>query len=173
MDVRLAVASKRDARDFSGAAVPEGTAERILDAGRLAGSARNRQPCRFVIPDTRRLLTVLFDPGAVQNRRLRFSRWRELAAYVGDFFRPRTRYFVFRWRDPLPALTDLAGVARKALAGGLGALLGRLSRGARRSRASPSRSRSYCCRNRALTPNPFGSSGIHTAYPGSTDRRPG
>ena len=51
MDVRLAVASKRDARDLSGAAVPEGAALRILDAGRLAGSARNRQPCRFVIPE--------------------------------------------------------------------------------------------------------------------------
>lgn len=107
----------------------------VLGLGSVPAAAPFRAGlrCRFVIPDTRRLLTVLFDPGAVQNRRLRFSRWRELAAYVGDFFRPRTRYFVFRWRDPLPALTDLAGVARKALAGGLGALLGRLSRGARRS----------------------------------------
>ena len=51
MDVRLAVASKRDARDLSGAEVPEEVALRILDAGRLAGSARNRQPCRFVIAE--------------------------------------------------------------------------------------------------------------------------
>ncbi len=51
MDVRLAVASKRDARDLSGAEVPEEAALRILDAGRLAGSARNRQPCRFVIAE--------------------------------------------------------------------------------------------------------------------------
>jgi nitroreductase len=51
MDVRLAVASKRDVRDLSGAAVPEQAALRILDAGRLAGSARNRQPCRFVIAE--------------------------------------------------------------------------------------------------------------------------
>jgi nitroreductase len=51
MDVRLAVASKRDVRDLSGALVPEEAARRILDAGRLAGSARNRQPCRFVIAE--------------------------------------------------------------------------------------------------------------------------
>ena len=51
MDVRLAVASKRDARDLSGAPVPEEAERRILDAGRLAGSARNRQPCRFVIAE--------------------------------------------------------------------------------------------------------------------------
>ena len=49
MDVDLAVASKRDSRDYSGAPVGEETARLILDAGRLAGSARNRQPCRFVV----------------------------------------------------------------------------------------------------------------------------
>jgi nitroreductase len=51
MDVHLAVASKRDARHYSGEEVPEETRRRILDAGRLAGSARNRQPCRFVVAE--------------------------------------------------------------------------------------------------------------------------
>ena len=51
MDVDLAVASKRDSREYSGAPVSDETARRILDAGRLAGSARNRQPCRFVVPE--------------------------------------------------------------------------------------------------------------------------
>jgi len=49
MDVHLAVASKRDSRAYSGADVPDETAERILDAGRLVGSARNRQPFRFIV----------------------------------------------------------------------------------------------------------------------------
>ena len=106
-----------------------------LGLGRVPAPApyRGHLRCRFVIPDTRRLFTVLFEPGAVQNRQLRLSRACELFDYLVDFIRPRPRYFVFRWRDPLPALADLAGVARKALAGGLGALLGRVSRGARRS----------------------------------------
>ena len=49
MDVHLAVASKRDSRAYSGADVPDEVAERILDAGRLVGSARNRQPFRFIV----------------------------------------------------------------------------------------------------------------------------
>jgi len=49
MDVHLAVASKRDSRRYSGEDVPDEVRTRILDAGRLAGSARNRQPCRFVV----------------------------------------------------------------------------------------------------------------------------
>ena len=49
MDVHLAVASKRDSRAYSGADVPDAIARRILDAGRLVGSARNRQPFRFIV----------------------------------------------------------------------------------------------------------------------------
>ncbi len=49
MDVRLAVTSRRDHRDFDAAAIPDDVLGRILDAGRLAGSARNRQPWRFFV----------------------------------------------------------------------------------------------------------------------------
>ena len=68
MDVDLAVASKRDSRAYSGAPVPEETARRILDAGRLAGSARNRQPCRFVVVEgeaTPAVADVVYRPGNV------------------------------------------------------------------------------------------------------------
>jgi nitroreductase len=51
MDVRLAVASKRDHREFDPRPVPAPLVTRILDAGRLAGSARNRQPWRFFLAD--------------------------------------------------------------------------------------------------------------------------
>lgn len=49
MDVRLAVTSKRDHRDFDLKEISQDVLDRILDAGRLAGSARNRQPWRFVV----------------------------------------------------------------------------------------------------------------------------
>lgn len=49
MDVRLAVSSKRDSRSYSGDDVPDEIVGRILDAGRLVGSARNRQPFRFIL----------------------------------------------------------------------------------------------------------------------------
>jgi nitroreductase len=52
MDALLAIASKRDLRDYDGNPLAPEEAERILDAGRLAGSARNRQPWRFVVVET-------------------------------------------------------------------------------------------------------------------------
>ncbi len=68
MDVHLAVASKRDARRYSASAVDDGAERRILDAGRLAGSARNRQPCRFVVVEGEALPAVadaVYGPGNV------------------------------------------------------------------------------------------------------------
>ena len=49
MDTRLAVASKRDWRSYADRPVPDDVRERILDAGRLAGSAVNKQPWTFVV----------------------------------------------------------------------------------------------------------------------------
>ena len=49
MDVYLAVASKRDWRSYSDRPVPADVQRRILDAGRLAGSAVNKQPWTFVV----------------------------------------------------------------------------------------------------------------------------
>lgn len=68
MDVRLAVASKRDVRRYSGRPVDDAVEERILDAGRLTGSASNRQPTRFVIPEGAALQAVaraVYAPGNV------------------------------------------------------------------------------------------------------------
>ncbi len=45
----LAVASKRDWRSYADRAIPDDVVERILDAGRLAGSGSNRQPWTFVV----------------------------------------------------------------------------------------------------------------------------
>lgn len=51
MDVRLAIASKRDHRDFDPRPLPPDVLDEILDAGRLTGSARNRQPWRFFVAE--------------------------------------------------------------------------------------------------------------------------
>lgn len=47
MDTFLAIASKRDTRRYAERPIPEEAVGRILEAGRVAGSARNRQPWRF------------------------------------------------------------------------------------------------------------------------------
>ena len=47
MDTFLTIASKRDTRNYDGRVLPADAVERILEAGRVAGSARNRQQRRF------------------------------------------------------------------------------------------------------------------------------
>lgn len=49
MDTYQAIITKRDIREFGAKPVPEETLRRILQAGRMAGSARNHQPCRMVV----------------------------------------------------------------------------------------------------------------------------
>jgi nitroreductase len=49
MDTFLAIASKRDQREYADREIPEEVVRRILEAGRIAGSARNRQPRRFIL----------------------------------------------------------------------------------------------------------------------------
>lgn len=49
MDAYQALVSKRDTRSFTGEPVSEESLHRILQAGRMAGSAKNRQPVSFVV----------------------------------------------------------------------------------------------------------------------------
>jgi nitroreductase len=49
MDALKAILSKRDSRSFTGDPVDEQMLDRVLQAGRMAGSAKNLQPCRFVV----------------------------------------------------------------------------------------------------------------------------
>lgn len=49
MDTYRAIVSKRDTRAFLDRAVPEETVRRILQAGRMAGTSKNVQGCRFIV----------------------------------------------------------------------------------------------------------------------------
>jgi len=49
VDVFLAVVSKREVRAYADRPLPEDAVRRLLQAGRLAGSSRNRQARRFVV----------------------------------------------------------------------------------------------------------------------------
>lgn len=55
MDVYKTIVSKRDTRAFLEKPVPEETLRRILQAGRMAGSSKNVQPCRFIVIDDQRV----------------------------------------------------------------------------------------------------------------------
>ena len=52
VDTYLAIASRRDERKYESDALPAEQVRRILDAGRLSGSASNRQPWVFVVVET-------------------------------------------------------------------------------------------------------------------------
>lgn len=69
MDTYLGIASKRDLRNFADRPIPEDVVRRILDAGRLAGSASNRQPWRFLVVESRgvrdRLAETVYAPSNV------------------------------------------------------------------------------------------------------------
>jgi nitroreductase len=56
MDAYLAVASKREVRRYDGRPLPEDAVRRVLEAGRVAGSSRNRQARRFVVLRDRALV---------------------------------------------------------------------------------------------------------------------
>lgn len=49
MDAYRAIIDKRDTRNFRDAPLAEDVLKRILNAGRMAGSAKNRQPVRLVV----------------------------------------------------------------------------------------------------------------------------
>jgi nitroreductase len=69
VDTWLAVASRREVREYDGRPLPEDVQRRILDAGRLAGSAQNRQAWRFVVVDSaerkEQLAKAVYVPGNV------------------------------------------------------------------------------------------------------------
>ncbi len=49
METYLAIASKRDKRAYAETPIPDDVRGRILDAGRLAGSSKNKQRWEFVL----------------------------------------------------------------------------------------------------------------------------
>lgn len=62
MDTFLAIASRREVRDYEPRPLPPEVEERILDAGRLAGSSKNRQPWRFDVVRGELLADHVYDP---------------------------------------------------------------------------------------------------------------
>jgi nitroreductase len=52
VDSFLAIASRREVREYAGRPIPADAEQRILEAGRIAGSSRNTQPWRFLVVDS-------------------------------------------------------------------------------------------------------------------------
>ncbi len=66
MDTYLAIASRREIRDYADTPIPDEVVHRILDAGRLSGSSRNTQQWEFVVvTDKDAMAKCVFAPGNV------------------------------------------------------------------------------------------------------------
>ena len=68
MDAYTCIRTKRDSRAYAPRPIPEEGLQGILQAGRMAGSSKNTQPCRFVV--------------------LRDAKRREAVAACGQFAKP-------------------------------------------------------------------------------------
>jgi len=63
--------------------------------------------CRYMVPETKRLFRILFQPHLISKHTIHFNRTQELARFVADFMRLGTRYYVFSLRDPMPFFMDI------------------------------------------------------------------
>ncbi|HEX5468317.1 MAG TPA: nitroreductase family protein [Gaiellaceae bacterium] len=74
MDTFLAIASKRDQRVYSERELSEDLVRRILEAGRVSGSASNRQPWTFLAVESEELrgqvAETVYAPDNVRGARL-------------------------------------------------------------------------------------------------------
>jgi len=52
VDTFLAIASRREVREYAGRPIPADAEQRILEAGRIAGSSQNSQPWRFLVVES-------------------------------------------------------------------------------------------------------------------------
>jgi len=87
--------------------------------------------CRYMLPETKRLLRILLAPHRIADKKLHFRPLPELGNYLLDFVRPGMRYYVFELKDPGPFFSDLWQMLKKA--GGM--LAARLPRPLRRNPA--------------------------------------
>lgn len=121
----LAIASKRDHRDFDPTPLPEQIVDRILDAGRLAGSARNLQPWRFVTATSRpareSLARAVYVPGLVLSAPLAIVVIAETAhsrLALMDAGRAAQNMMLAAWAEGVASCPN--GIAQPAALEGLG-----------------------------------------------------
>jgi predicted ATP-grasp superfamily ATP-dependent carboligase len=72
--------------------------------------------CRMVATELKRLHRLLLSPKLVADPSFVVRPMRELMAFIGNFVRPRVRYYVWASDDPKPFFADLRNVFAKSFA---------------------------------------------------------
>lgn len=68
---------------------------------------------RYMIPETRRLVRVLFQAKQIRDPFFKRTPFKDLVSYFLYFFHPRVRYYVFCVDDPMPFFRDMGSALRK------------------------------------------------------------
>lgn len=69
--------------------------------------------CRFMFPELRRLARVCFSPSTISDPYYRNTPLRDLSRFIGLFFYPKSRYYVFNLSDSQPLFHDLFQALKK------------------------------------------------------------
>jgi nitroreductase len=120
VDTYLAVASKRDWRSYADRPVPPAVERRILDAGRVAGSAMNRQPWVFVVVETpevkEQVAQAVYAQDNVRTAPLVIAIATEGGGSLLDVGRAMQNMFLAAWNDGVVScpngIPDAAAAAR-------------------------------------------------------------
>jgi len=103
LDTYLAVASKRDWRSYAERPVPPEVERRILDAGRVAGSAMNKQPWLFVVvasPGAKEhVAQAVYAPDNIRNAPLVIAIVTQGGGAAIDVGRALQNMFLAAWND--------------------------------------------------------------------------
>jgi predicted ATP-grasp superfamily ATP-dependent carboligase len=86
----------------------------VLGQTNLLPAPKHRR-ARYMIPETRRLIQILFKPALVADPGFKPTPMADLLRYLSGFFDPAMRYFLFRWSDPGPFLVDIKSILVKAV----------------------------------------------------------
>ena len=124
MDVRLAITSRREVRDYSDRAIADDAQLRILEAGRISGSSKNRQPWRFLVIDDsqlrERIAESVYAPENVRGAALVIAiALRGKGPTSFDAGRAAQNMMLTAWNDGIGACPNGIGDA-EAMAGALG-----------------------------------------------------
>jgi predicted ATP-grasp superfamily ATP-dependent carboligase len=87
-------------------------------AGDLESVAARQHPyaelnCRYLIPDTKRLLRIVLDSKNIKDPHFSPQPFKEIIKYLGGFFNIHQRYYLFSGADPGPFIKDLKNVIKK------------------------------------------------------------
>ena len=71
------------------------------------GEYRNGITCRYMIPEMRRVLRIIFNPRSIKDRTLTTSKAGAMTDCILGFFRPSIHYYIFSFNDPMPFVIDM------------------------------------------------------------------